>query len=607
MTPTFIRRQYEQNGFIMNIFSKQSVVILVTVAIVGTLVAPPTAQALSIGSIFRKIQKAVNGATNAIGSGVQQGINQGTALAEDMASKAVDAGRGLVGSSMRTAIDLADDIKNAGLDAQVLTLGNAQLALDAAQKTLTDATAAYETSLAATTGYAKLADAYAKGYTSYAMLEANQTLATGVGYANLAAADAEAKAKGFASYAERLAKDSAAFAAGELPALKRAMVNTYGQARSLGEQAYSKALPILMQAYGTGADLANYLTTQCKAAFTSNAGKITPFARKINQFTAEQKKAVYRIVRSLARGDAPDTQTASDVRLVGSALGLVTANGFALVGNAAQSNFTLSVTFSGGWIVGANESVGYSMDTFPPYNMALTLSAGPQVVVGTGDVAPGADVEIGLSWGAGSSWGSQGLTQGISGSVEAFSVGTSWAIPEDLMMDIFRNTKDFFSGHPSALTGFAKNAIDSICQIPSLSVAVGIGVGGSAGPNVGLSPGWTQVLWKGTPPSASSSPVTAGPPSSTPTSPNPRLDVLDPDYYVATNSDLKKAGFTRAQAKTHWLASGINEGRQPSAGFSAQAYLNRYSDLKAGCGSNWGCAVDHWTNYGYAEKRDPRP
>lgn len=65
--------------------------------------------------------------------------------------------------------------------------------------------------------------------------------------------------------------------------------------------------------------------------------------------------------------------------------------------------------------------------------------------------------------------------------------------------------------------------------------------------------------------------------------------VFDWRHYLQQNPDLAGSGIrTQAQAEAHWLAFGIQEGRQGSANFNARDYLRAHPELPtAGSTSNW--------------------
>jgi hypothetical protein len=82
--------------------------------------------------------------------------------------------------------------------------------------------------------------------------------------------------------------------------------------------------------------------------------------------------------------------------------------------------------------------------------------------------------------------------------------------------------------------------------------------------------------------------------------------VFDWQYYLANNPDLGAAGITtQAQAKQHWLAYGINEGRRGAAAFDPRRYLEMYPDLQNAFGlTNYRAAIQHYVTSGRAEGRD---
>ncbi len=80
-------------------------------------------------------------------------------------------------------------------------------------------------------------------------------------------------------------------------------------------------------------------------------------------------------------------------------------------------------------------------------------------------------------------------------------------------------------------------------------------------------------------------------------------DVVD---YLQRYGDLLAAfgadGY--AAAGSHWLSSGVAEGRRGAAEFDAAYYLNAYGDLRAAFGAtNYVAARNHWLNSGISEGR----
>lgn len=120
---------------------------------------------------------------------------------------------------------------------------------------------------------------------------------------------------------------------------------------------------------------------------------------------------------------------------------------------------------------------------------------------------------------------------------------------------------------------------------PKLAAVAGVGVGGGVGGGAGAS-----------------API------------DPRLAVLDVNFYLTQNADLQRAFGTpnnpKAQeaARQHWLDYGLREGRDPAPNFSLRGYLGRYVDLQRAFGpTNWEAAFRHWVDHGQRERRDPRP
>ena len=83
--------------------------------------------------------------------------------------------------------------------------------------------------------------------------------------------------------------------------------------------------------------------------------------------------------------------------------------------------------------------------------------------------------------------------------------------------------------------------------------------------------------------------------------------VFNATYYAQHNPDLAAAGITSDQALlSHFVSSGMNEGRQGSEEFNVYAYMNRYPDLKATYGNNLKSYYLHYINNGKAEGRNGR-
>ncbi len=351
-------------------------------------------------------------------------------------------------------------------------------------------------------GYANAAAAQAKGYADKAAMESANNLAKANTWANLAAADTAAAAMGFKNYAERMAADSATVGRDQYEGLRndalRAYTNQSNQAKSTYESARQAVAPVI----NTANSVAKYVAGICVSQATSSWGKITPYASKAQALDENGKKAVYRILRTLARGSTPDQQTAADMKTVGQALGMVTGNGLALVGNAYQSNFGISLGASGGWIGGVNSSVSFSMDTFPTngkYKMAVAVNSGVQVAAGSGTLAPGASIGFGLGWGPGSSVDASGVTMTAGGAIGGVDVAAQWTIPPVLaeaMANDARRGSFSVDSLQSALTGQLISNIQAVCQAPGISAGVSFPTPGNLG-DVTFSPGYTRVVWTG--------------------------------------------------------------------------------------------------------------
>ena len=89
---------------------------------------------------------------------------------------------------------------------------------------------------------------------------------------------------------------------------------------------------------------------------------------------------------------------------------------------------------------------------------------------------------------------------------------------------------------------------------------------------------------------------------------------FDPRFYVNRYPDLKKKfGHDNAKAFSHWIGSGLKNGRQSNATFDINAYVVRYPDLEnvfistANGAVNYVSAMTHWKSYGKKEGRNPKP
>ena len=356
-------------------------------------------------------------------------------------------------------------------------------------------------------GYANFAAAQAKGYGDSEILEVAYAEAKANNWSNLAAADTASVVMGFKNYAERMEQDSSIMGYDKwgrpdyVGILNKAEEN-YGPEFRTAASKYEAARKVLAPTISKTNSLANYVANTCKASATGSWGKITPFVNKATRFDPVTQDAVFRLLRTLGRGSNPDQQTATDMLAVGKALGMVSASGFALVGNAYQSNFSISLGGGGGWIGGVNASVSFAMDTFPTngkYNMAVAVSSGIHVAAGTADLQPGASFGFALGWGPGSAAGAEGQTLTAGGDAGGVEVAAQWTLPPSLLQllatDAARN--DFNQDSlKNALTSTVTDSITTVCQAPGISAGVSIPSSANMG-NVTFSPGYTTVVWKG--------------------------------------------------------------------------------------------------------------
>ncbi|TXH66348.1 MAG: hypothetical protein E6Q88_12170 [Lysobacteraceae bacterium] len=80
--------------------------------------------------------------------------------------------------------------------------------------------------------------------------------------------------------------------------------------------------------------------------------------------------------------------------------------------------------------------------------------------------------------------------------------------------------------------------------------------------------------------------------------------VFNWQYYLNQNPDLIPAGlYTEAQAKQHWYANGICEGRSAHPNFHSKQYLAGYSDVNTHFGGRRSGAIRHYLQSGISEGR----
>jgi len=351
-------------------------------------------------------------------------------------------------------------------------------------------------------GYTNFAAAQAKGYADADSLQVANLEATANKWTNLAEADTASAVMGFKNYADRMAADSAAvgqseFAQIRTDAIKANNLKIY-VLDTLARRIYNKIGPIV----GGSDTLARYVADTCLEPAKSGWGKITPFVTKAKALDGATQEAVFRVLRTIGRGNKPDRQTATDMLAVGQALGMVSANGLALVGNAYKSNFSVSVGGSATGVVGINASVALAMDTFPTngkYGMAVTVNTGAQLAAGTADIFPGATIGFGLGWGPGSAADGEGMTMTAGGSLAAIDVAAQWSVPNDVVKALVTDalkTEFTLAGLTETLTSNLTASIQTMCQVPGVSAGVSIPVPANMG-DVTFSTGYTYVAWRG--------------------------------------------------------------------------------------------------------------
>jgi surface antigen len=97
---------------------------------------------------------------------------------------------------------------------------------------------------------------------------------------------------------------------------------------------------------------------------------------------------------------------------------------------------------------------------------------------------------------------------------------------------------------------------------------------------------------------------TPNPPPPPPADARVALPIFDPQYYLATYSDVRDVYQNAEGARWHWLNHGISEGRRGSLVFDPQYYLQRHQDVANVYGpSNYAAAIGHWLEHGLREGR----
>jgi hypothetical protein len=321
--------------------------------------------------IWKKIGKGITDGAKAVGSGIQQGIQKGSALANDMASATVDAGRSLVGSAMRASIDLGDDMKNLGVDPVVTSFGQAQQALDSAGYQLARATKAYEQALV-----------------------------------QQGAAISSTEMKIIVGQAKNVYADSTT-----------AMTNGYNAAVAKFKALLDAALDAIWRAAGK--------------AFVSKNGKfILDMKHRAQSLDANGQAALNRVKRAIGAKNI-DEQARADMQTLVNAI----VYGGNNIGSAVtRSSFGIQICDSlGAGNVGGETCYMMIMQTYLENNqfkVGLARSFGVAASPYPTDI--GADVTFGLFWGPGGIDDNNGPSIGLALGVvleEGLEVGVSWGIP----------------------------------------------------------------------------------------------------------------------------------------------------------------------------------
>ncbi|MDE7354303.1 MAG: hypothetical protein K2O06_14825 [Acetatifactor sp.] len=82
-------------------------------------------------------------------------------------------------------------------------------------------------------------------------------------------------------------------------------------------------------------------------------------------------------------------------------------------------------------------------------------------------------------------------------------------------------------------------------------------------------------------------------------------DVFDERYYADTYEDLKEAfGYDREMLWNHFVAYGLNEGRNMNGLIDVVKYRAEYADLNEAFGDDWDAYLNHYLAYGAKEGRN---
>jgi len=307
-------------------------------------------------------------------------------------------------------------------------------------------------------------------YVNKVEIDAYQQLAVYQGYANLAAADAQAGVYGgyhnfsqsvkipvpnYESLKARLAAESMPIVAADVAKFQAAYQATVAAAKV----AYAAVEPYLNAAISDGTTLQSLMAKSCQSGgYSSVAAEqsaMAPFIANMKKLDADDLLAVNRILRSLLTGKTPDQSIAHDLQQIGTDIGILKTTGKSTgPNNYKGSTWGLSVSIAGGWIGNGSWSAAFNMNTepfvtrsnlgstFDRYNYGYSLSTNPGVSfeLGTNDAKPGVTVGFGVGLGAGdSTLANQGVSfaAGVAaGPGVQFSSSLGWIFPDPTMQNL---------------------------------------------------------------------------------------------------------------------------------------------------------------------------
>ena len=399
-------------------------------------------------------------------------------------------------------------------------------------------------------------------YVNKAEIDAYQQLAVYQGYANLAAADAQAGvyggyhnfAKGvpipvpnYASLKARLAAESMPLVAADVAKFQAAYQTTVAAAKV----AYAAAEPYLNVAITDGTTLQSLIIKSCQSGgYSSVAAEqsaMAPFIANMKKLDADNLLAVNRILRSLLTGKTPDQSIAHDLQQIGTDIGILKTTGTSTgPANYKGSTWGLSVSISGGWIGNGSWSAAFNMNTEPfvtrspisalnqyHYGYSLSTNPGMSVEAGSNDVEPGVTIGFGVGLGAGDSTAAnQGVSfaAGVAGGAPLqFSSSLGWIFPNPTMQNLqslfnaFKTAEKALydsakqgvsgkgvSGKDMLAAGYktGNQAVDAalgpvVSTLQTLCSVPGISIGmgltfAGSAADLSITPGYSAVLWSGT-------------------------------------------------------------------------------------------------------------